>query len=161
MKARYFALVVGIAYLIIGILGFIPGLLSRPVSAPTLGLETGYGYLLGLFPVNLIHNLIHLSIGVWGIIVYRSLDGARLFARSLAIFLGLLAILGLIPIANTIFGLIPLFGHDIWLHALTALIAAYFGFRARKIKIEKKQSVIYFAGWVPSVQELQIPKSAS
>lgn len=38
--------------------------------------------------------------------------------------------MGLPPVLNTVFGLIPIFGHDVWLHALTALIAAYFGFKA-------------------------------
>jgi Domain of unknown function (DUF4383) len=38
--------------------------------------------------------------------------------------------MGLIPVLNTTFGFIPLFGHDIWLHALIAIGAAYFGFRS-------------------------------
>jgi hypothetical protein len=36
--------------------------------------------------------------------------------------------MGLIPNANTMFGLVPLYGHDVWLHAVLAIIAAYFGF---------------------------------
>jgi len=57
--------------------------------------------------------------------------GVRFFGRGLAIFYGLLAILGLIPATNTMFGLVPIYGNDVWLHAGTALIAAYFGFVAR------------------------------
>jgi hypothetical protein len=34
----------------------------------------------------------------------------------------------LIPPLDTLFGLTPLFGNDIWLHAALAVIAAYFGF---------------------------------
>jgi hypothetical protein len=41
-----------------------------------------------------------------------------------------LVVMGLIPVLNTTFGLIPIYGHDIWLHAVLALIAAYFGFRS-------------------------------
>ena len=33
------------------------------------------------------------------------------------------------PFRST-FGLIPIYGHDVWPHALTALIAAYFGWAA-------------------------------
>lgn len=136
MKTRYFALVVGIVYLFLGILGFIPSLLALPVSAPTLAVSAGYGYLFGLFPVNLLHNLAHLAIGIWGIIAYRrGLNAARLYARSLAILFGVLAVLGLIPIVKTVFGLMPLFGHDVWLHALSAIIAAYFGYS--KIRMTK------------------------
>ncbi|MDJ0576734.1 MAG: DUF4383 domain-containing protein [Xenococcaceae cyanobacterium MO_234.B1] len=135
MRLRYFGLVVGILFLLLGILGLIPGLLSLPVSAPLLKFSMGYGYLFGLFPVNLLHNFIHIAIGVWGIIVYLRGAGTRLFARSLAIFLGIMAVLGLIPVTKMLFGLAPLFSHDIWLHALTAAIAAYFGWY-RKPKAE-------------------------
>lgn len=135
MKIRYFGLVVGVLLLILGILGFIPGLLALPTSAPLLKLTTGYGYLFGLFPVNLVRNLIYLAVGVWGIVVYLNRANGRLFARSLAILFGLLAILGLIPVTQTLFGLVPLFSHNIWLHAIIAAIAAYFGwFRKRKVE---------------------------
>jgi hypothetical protein len=36
-------------------------------------------------------------------------------------------VMGLTPVLNTTFGLITLYGHDVWLHALLAIIAAYFG----------------------------------
>lgn len=131
MGARYFALAAGIVYLLVGLLGFIPGTHPMPAGGtpPNLAIESGYGYLLGLFPINILHNLVHLAIGGWGLASYRSFNGARAFARGLAIFYGLLAILGLLPAPlNTMFGLVPIFGNDVWLHALTALAAAYFGF---------------------------------
>ena len=126
---RYFALILGIVYLIVGILGFFPAAL-QPIgpAAPNLAVDAGYGRLLGLFPVNILHNVVHLGVGLWGLLAYRSLGGSIGFARGLAIFYGLLAVMGLIGGLNTTFGLIPIFGHDVWLHALTALAAAYFGF---------------------------------
>jgi hypothetical protein len=39
-----------------------------------------------------------------------------------------LAVAGLIPGINTVLGLIPVHGNDVWLHALLAAVAAYFGF---------------------------------
>jgi len=129
---RNFALVVGIAYLAIGLLGFFPAMRTAPPpAAPPLGVDAGYGYLLGLFPVNVLHNIVHLAIGLWGVLAYRSAGGAVGFARALAVIYGLLAIMGLIPGLNTTLGLVPIFGHDIWLHALTAVVAAYFGFKRR------------------------------
>jgi hypothetical protein len=128
MMTRRFALVVGIIYLVIGIAGFIPGLVQGQ-DYPDLAVDTGAGALLGLFPVNVVHHLVHLLIGVLGIAAYRAFDSARLYARGLAIVLAVLAVLGLIEAGNlyTLFGLVPLFSHDIWLHAGTAVIAAYFG----------------------------------
>jgi hypothetical protein len=128
---RTFALIFGILYVLVGIAGFIPGLSTHPTDAHNLAVDTGYGHLMGLFPINILHNIVHLAIGAWGILASRSVGGARFFAKALAIIYGLLAIMGLIPGMNTTFGLIPIYGHDVWLHALSALIAAYFGFIAR------------------------------
>jgi hypothetical protein len=132
MPTRYFALAVGVIYLLVGLMGFIPGLVSAPeAGAPDLIVEAGYGRLLGIFPVNVLHHLVHILIGVLGIVAYRSWPAARTFARGLAIFYGLLAIGAFIPGLRTTFGLIPIYGiADFLLHAVTAAIAAYFGFAA-------------------------------
>lgn len=130
MTTRYFALVVGVVYVAIGILGFVPALRTPPPpAADQLAVTAGYGLLFGLFPVNVVHNTVHLGIGIWGIAAYATYPAARLFARGLAMIYGILAIMGFFPVLRTTFGLAPLFGHDIWLHALTAIVAAYFGFR--------------------------------
>jgi len=91
----------------------------------------GLGDLLGLFPVNMLHNVVHLLFGLWGIVAYRSLGGARMYFRAVAVIYGLLTVLGLLPATNTTFGLIPIYGNDVWLHAVLALVAAYFGWMNR------------------------------
>jgi hypothetical protein len=137
MMTQRFALVVGIIYLVIGIAGFIPGLVQGQ-DYPDLAVDAGSGALLGLFPVNVVHHLVHLLVGVLGIAAYRTFDTARLYARGLAIVFGVLAVMGLISAANlhTMFGLTPLFSHDVWLHAGTAIIAAYFGWGAVEDRVE-------------------------
>jgi hypothetical protein len=131
MNTRHFALIFGIVFAAVGVIGFIPGLLTPPgAEEPALAVEASRGRLLGLFPVNVLHNAVHLAFGIWGIVAYRSLGAARLYARSVAVIYAVLVVMGLIPVLNTTFGLIPLYGHNIWLHAALALIAAYFGFRS-------------------------------
>lgn len=130
MKTRYFALVMGIGFLVVGILGFVPALVTAPDGEPSLLIEAGHGRLFGLFPVNVVHNLIHLAFGVWGVVVWRSFAPSRIYARSVAIIYAVLAVMGLIPVLRTTFGLVPIHGHDIWLHAVIAIVAAYFGYAA-------------------------------
>jgi hypothetical protein len=132
--AQRFALFIGLTYLLIGLMGFIPALVSQPATLPTyvseIGVSSGYGYLLGLFPVNTPHNIIHLVTGVLGIVTSIALDSARLFSGQLGIYYTTLAILGLVPVANTFFGLFPLYGVDVILHGVTGLLGIYFGFFA-------------------------------
>ena len=133
MNVRRFAMIFGLIYLLVGIAGFIPQLLQPPAGdAPQVAVNTLHGYLLGLFPVNVLHTLVHLLIGIWGVVAAKSLGASVVYAKSLAVIYGVLAIMGLIPGANTVFGLIPIHGHDVWLHAGTALIAAYFGFATKR-----------------------------
>jgi hypothetical protein len=131
MYTRYFALIFGIIYALVGLMGFIPGLVQPPAPTdPPLAVDANYGYLLGLFPVNVLHNLFHLVVGVLGVVAFQRFDWARTYCRVFAIVFFLLALMGFFPGLNTTFGLIPLFSHDIWLHVLTTIATAYFGFLA-------------------------------
>lgn len=127
MNTRTFALIFGIVFLVIGASGFIPGLLQPGVPDPDLTMTHGYGDALGLFPVNTIHNIVHIIFGIWGIMAYKSYPGSRSYFRIVAVVYGLLTILGLLEPTKTTFGLVPIYGNDVWLHALLALVAAYFG----------------------------------
>lgn len=127
MSTRTFALIFGIVFLVVGAGGFIPGILQPGVPDPDLTMTQGYGHELGLFPVNLLHNIVHILFGVWGIFAYKSLAGARTYFRAVAIIYAVLTVMGLVPGLHTSFGLVPLYGNDVWLHALLALVAAYFG----------------------------------
>lgn len=128
MSTRYFALVYGIVFLVVGIAGFFSGLKTTPMASPDLTINMGFGLLFGLFPVNILHNIVHLLFGVWGLAAYRSFGAARLYAQVVVIAYVILGIFGFIPGLNTLFGMAPLYGNDIWLHLLLAAIAAYFAF---------------------------------
>jgi hypothetical protein len=137
MRTATFALFVGIAFLSAGLLGLMPAALTPPpAEAPPVRLTLLYGYLLGLFPVNVVHSAIHLAIGAWGIYAWRAehfggaMASPKLFARALAILYAALAVIGVVPGMGTLFGLVPVHGNDVWLHAGTAALAAYFGWRS-------------------------------
>jgi hypothetical protein len=129
MLVRQFALLMGVLFVLAGIGGFVP--LVTPAAhpgAPPLHVTASYGYLLGLFPINAVHNALHLAFGIGGLAAARNYAAARRYARLLAVALGALTLLGLVPATATAWGLLPLYGHDIWLHALEALAGAYLGF---------------------------------
>ena len=136
---QYFALITGIIYVLVGVMGFIPGFVKAPTATPDmagLAYTTGYGYLLGLFPINILYNFVHLLVGVLGIVASVSLGSTRLYSGALALFYALLAVMGLFPPTQSTLGFIPVFGNDVWLHAVTAAIATYFGFIAKPDLLE-------------------------
>ena len=86
--------------------------------------------ILGLFPVNLLHNLAHLILGVWGIVAARSFGGAKAYAQIAGVLYLLLAILGFVD--PTTFGMMPIGGADVWLHVALALVLLAAGFTAKE-----------------------------
>ena len=134
-------MIFGTVYGLVGLLGFVPSLLQLPpADPPSLVVGTNYGYLLGMFPVNVLHNLVHIATGVIGIISASALGSARLYSRAIAIVFGVLAIAGLAPGLNTTLGLIPLFGADVALHGLTTLVSGYFGWFAGDARLPRTRA---------------------
>jgi hypothetical protein len=136
MSVKTFALIWGVLFLLAGASGYIPGL-HTPTTHAGLEFTHGSSNALHLFPVNTLHNAAHLLFGVWGLLAARSVGAARGYAKVVAIAYGLLIVLGLIPQTNTFFGYVPLFGNDVWLHAILALPAAYFGFVHKETAVDR------------------------
>ena|SRR5688572_18093083 len=119
------ALIFGIGFLAATIAGFlVTGMSSmdpHPDTAPRA---------LGMFPVNVLHNVVHLVFGIWGLVASRSFGAARLFCRVAGVIYLVLVAVGFL--SPTGFGLVPLGGTDPWLHLVLGLPLAYFGFTAQE-----------------------------
>lgn len=130
MNARRFAASLGLLFLIIGIAGFLP-MLIWPAQGGALAGASSHGLLFGLFPVNGAANGAHLLFGLGGLAASRGTGAARLYARATALVHALLTLLGMIPGLDDLFGLMPLYGNDLWLHFGIAATSAYFGWAHR------------------------------
>ena len=126
MNIRSFALIFGIVFIAAGVAGFVPQLL-QPAEGGAVASGQHHLLLLGIFPVNAAHNAVHLLFGLWGLAASRSASGALAYARGVAIIYAVLTVAGFVPGLDDLFGLVPLYGNDIWLHLGLALVAAYFG----------------------------------
>jgi len=122
---RRVAMVFGIVFLLVGILGLVsPGGMQ-------MGADPAPAMILGMFPVNLLHNIVHLLFGVWGLIASRAFMSAKMYAQIGGVIYVVLAICGyFIP---TTFGFIPIGGADIWLHAALGLVLLGVGFTAKEM----------------------------
>ena len=126
MNTRTFALIFGIVFIAAGVAGFVPQLL-QPAEGGEIASGPHHLLLLGIFPVNPLHNVVHLLFGLWGLAASRSATGAVTYARGVAIIYAVLAVCGWIPSLDDLFGYVPLYGNDVWLHLGLAVVAAYFG----------------------------------
>jgi Domain of unknown function (DUF4383) len=115
--------VFGVIFILIAVLGFIsPGGLVMAVDPTT-------GMLLGVFPVNLLHNIVHLLFGIWGLVASRTWSGSKNFFVSGGIIYVVLTCVGFLSPMG--FGLVPLGGADIWLHAVLAIAMLGIGLTAK------------------------------
>jgi Domain of unknown function (DUF4383) len=137
MNAPLIARVLGLLFIAVAVAGLLPWIAPpAPFDAPVVTLDMQYRMLFGIFPLNLGHDLVHLIFGAWGVVASLRFTGAVLYLRSVAWIYLVLVILGAIPIMNTLFGIVPIYGWDIALHAFIVLVAAYGGYGRGSIKAE-------------------------
>jgi hypothetical protein len=116
-------MVFGIVFLLVGVLGLVTS------GGLSMAAEPAPGMIFAIFPVNLVHNVVHILFGVWGVLAARSFAGAKTYCTVGGIIYIVLAICGyFIP---STFGLIPIGGNNIWLHALLGIVLAVVGFTAK------------------------------
>ena len=114
------AKIFGIVFVIVGILGFVPGI-------------TYHQHLLGIFHVNAVHNLIHLATGVVAYAVSRTnWRNCRLFFRIFGVIYALVGLLGFGYGMQPVLGIIANNMADAWLHILIGAVSLYFGFLYKK-----------------------------
>ncbi|WP_458112211.1 DUF4383 domain-containing protein [Arthrobacter sp. R1-13] len=118
------ALAIGAVFLLVGVLGFIPGITSNVDQLSFAGHHSG-AMLLGLFQVSVLHNAVHLLFGVAGLVLARSASGARSYLLFGGIIYLVLWIYGLVVDQESAGNFVPLNAADNWLHLLlgVAMIA--------------------------------------
>jgi hypothetical protein len=118
------AMIFGVVFILVGLLGF-----TAP-GAMTMGDPAHPSMLLGLFPVNLLHNLVHILFGIWGIMAARAFASAQVFCKLGGFIYLCLALLGLV--APTTFGLIPIGGNDVFLHTVLGVLLVWVGYASKE-----------------------------
>ncbi|SBT41629.1 DUF4383 domain-containing protein [Micromonospora narathiwatensis] len=113
--ARRASASVGVLFLIVGVLGFIPGITSNFHELYWAGHESG-AKLFGAFQVSVLHNLVHLAFGVAGLAMSRTVPGARIFLVGGGAIYVVLWLYGLVINRGSAANFIPVNLADNWLH---------------------------------------------
>lgn len=111
------ALVVGVVFLVVGVLGFVPGITTSYDSLGAAGHESE-ALLLGIFQVSILHNVVHLLFGVAGILLARRSDTARTYLLAGGAIYLVLWVYGLVVGHDSAANFVPLNSADNWLHLL-------------------------------------------
>ena len=116
MSLKKIAVIFGVVFIAVGVLGWVPAV------------NPG-GKLLGLFDVNAAHNLVHLATGIIAIIVGMSSDKAsKMFFQVFGVIYALVAVLGFYSGDQPLLGIVSNNGADSVLHVVVAVVALYLGF---------------------------------
>lgn len=112
--------VVGATFLLVGVLGFIPGIVTDYDTLEFSGHES-HAELLGIFQVSVLHNIVHLIFGVVGVLATRTAAAARGFLLGAGVIYLLLWVYGLVIDKADDANFVPVNAADDWLHFVLGL----------------------------------------
>ena len=110
------ATVVAATFILVGILGFIPGITTHYSDLKGAGHNSMNAKLLGIFSVSILHNVVHLLFGLIGLVLARTVSGAKNYLIGGGVIYLVLWIYGLLIDKNTNANFIPVNSADNWLH---------------------------------------------
>ena len=128
---RTAAMVVAVVFLLVGVLGFVPGVTTGYDGMTFAGHEST-AMLLGVFQVSILHNIVHLLFGVVGLVLARTVSGATAFlVVGGAVYL-LLWLYGVVIDHDGAANFVPVNTADNWLHLALGVGMAVLGLALRR-----------------------------
>ena len=112
------ARLLGIVFLLVGILGFVPGITTNLYDGLDFAGDGSEAELLGIFQVSVLHNIIHLLFGVAGLALANTASGARTYLIGGGALYLVLWLLGLIGGLDWV----PTNTADHWLHLVLGVV---------------------------------------
>ncbi|MGA6164905.1 DUF4383 domain-containing protein [Amycolatopsis magusensis] len=120
------SMVYGVVFLLVGVLGFIPGVTTGFDTLTFAGHESS-ALLLGVFAVSILHNVVHLLFGVAGLAMARTPSGARAFLLGGGVVYLVLWLYGLLIDHGSAANFVPVNAADNWLHLGLGVTMIAFG----------------------------------
>jgi hypothetical protein len=114
------ALAVGAVFVLVGVLGFIPGI-TTDYDALSFAGHHSEAKLLGVFQVSILHNIVHLLFGLAAFALARTVSGARLYLIGGGAVYLVLWLYGLIVGQDSAANFVPVNSADDWLHLVLGL----------------------------------------
>jgi hypothetical protein len=134
------AAIVGVVFLLVGVLGFIPGITT---GYDTLSFASHHSEakLLGLFQVSVLHNIVHLLFGIAGLALARTFSGAKNYLIVGGIIYLVLFVYGLVVSEDSAANFVPVNGADDVLHLILAIGMIALGLALGRHRAERATAV--------------------
>lgn len=120
------ALAVGVVFLLVGILGFIPGVTTN-FDQMTFASHDSNAMLLGVFQVSILHNIVHLLFGIAGVALARTAMASRQFLIWGGVVYFVLWLYGLFVPQESAANFVPMNNADDWLHLILGIAMVALG----------------------------------
>jgi hypothetical protein len=111
---------VGATFLLVGVLGFVPGITTHYSDLSFAGHESD-AKLIGIFEVSVLHNIVHLLFGVVGLAVANKPRAAVNYLIGGGVIYLVLWLYGLLVEHDSSANFVPVNSADNWLHFLLGL----------------------------------------
>ncbi len=118
--SKTIAIVFGVVFVLVGILGFVPNPLVGPM---------------GIFETNAMHNVVHLLFGIILLVVaFTAPMKSALWLKILGVVYLVIAVLGFVmaPAGGELLGLVHTNMNDHWLHVVLGVVLLAAGFMGGK-----------------------------
>ena len=120
------ALIFGIVFLLVGVLGFIPGITTNYDQLAAAG-HHSEAMLMGVFQVSILHNIVHLLYGIAGLVLSRSTPAARNYLIWGGVVYLVIWLYGLFIDQQSAANFVPLNSADNWLHLFLGVVMIALG----------------------------------
>jgi hypothetical protein len=119
-EIRVLASAVGAAFLVLGLLGFVPGITTHYGELAFAG-QSSAAMLFGIFRVSILLNLVYLIVGVAGFLQARTAVTARNYFVMGGVLFGVLWLYGLVIDQEGSSNILAVNGADNWRHLILCL----------------------------------------
>jgi hypothetical protein len=123
---RNAAKAVGAVFLLVGILGFIPGITHGIYPIEWIG-HDGNDKLLGIFKVSVLHNVVHLLFGIAGLSMAKNYKSASSYLIGGGAIYLVLTVFGWLIDQKSDINFVPLNTADNWLHLALGILMIALG----------------------------------
>lgn len=125
------AMAVGVVFLLIGVLGFVPGITVD---------SDGVKKLLGLFQVDAVHNLVHIASGLAFLAASQRADWSKMAFQVFGVVYALVTLVGfMVGDGGSVLGLFHVNTMDNLLHLVLTAAFLYLGFG---VPADREKSVV-------------------